>query len=70
MKKIYNKQHEVCPKCGCNQGRISLLGYLLHWDKKEEYKDLNSFICEHCKYRCTIHDKISIEHYNKNKQSI
>jgi hypothetical protein len=64
MKK-YNKEHDVCPKCGSQICSTTLVGYFLNMEKKEEYKDLNNCVCQNCGDKHTWHDRISIKEYNK-----
>ena len=58
----YHKQHECCPKCGATKHTSTLVGYVLNWDKKEEYKDMNRFECMKCGDKHSTHDRVpSIE---------
>jgi hypothetical protein len=54
----YRKSHKRCPNCGSTSYRVTLTGYLLNMNKKEDYKDLNKVICD-CGYQCTVHELIS-----------
>lgn len=65
--KEYNRKHNVCPECGGRNGSITLVGYILNLDKKEEYKDLNRFTCN-CGHQCTKHDLISKEDFLRKKR--
>lgn len=58
MKK-YHKQHKYCPKCGGEEHTTTLVGYILDWDKKEEYKDLNRSVCAKCGDKHSSHDRVS-----------
>ena len=58
----YNKQHECCPKCGATEHMSTLVGYVLNWDKKDEYKDMNRCECMKCYDKHSTHDRVpSIE---------
>ena len=57
MKK-YHREHSCCPTCGSNNLRTTLMGYPLHMDRKEDYKDLNAVTCEKCGYRGKRHDLV------------
>jgi DNA-directed RNA polymerase subunit M/transcription elongation factor TFIIS len=57
MKK-YHRDHSRCPNCGSNKMKTTLMGYPLHMDRKEDYKDLNSVSCEKCGYRGKRHDLV------------
>lgn len=57
MKK-YHKQHKYCPKCGGEQHTTTLVGYVLDWDKKEEYKDMNICECMKCGDKHSTHDRV------------
>ena len=57
MKK-YHKQHECCPKCGNKQHTTTLVGYVLNWNKKEEYRDMNRCKCLKCGDKHSTHDRI------------
>jgi len=58
----YNKQHECCPKCGATEYTSTLVGYVLNWDKKDEYKDMNRCECMKCGDKHSAHDRVpSIE---------
>ena len=54
----YHKQHECCPKCGSKNHSTTLAGYVLNWDKKEDYKDKNSCRCTKCGDVHSAHDRI------------
>lgn len=58
----YHSKHECCPKCGNKQHTTTLVGYILNWDKKDEYKDLNRCVCTKCGDNHSAHDRVpSIE---------
>ena len=58
----YHKQHKYCPKCGGEQHTTTHVGYVLNWDKKDEYKDLNRCVCTKCGDNHSAHDRLpSIE---------
>ena len=60
--KEYHKQHGCCPKCGATEHLTTLVGYVLNWDKKEEYKDMNKCECMKCGDKHSVHDRVpSIE---------
>lgn len=61
----YRTEHEVCPKCGEKGHSTTLMGYPLHSDRREEYKDLNTCVCSKCKDRHSAHERISAEQFNK-----
>jgi hypothetical protein len=56
--KEYHKQHKYCPKCGGEQHTTTLVGYVLNWDKKEEYKDMNRCECMECGDKHSAHDRV------------
>ena len=68
----YRTLHEVCPKCGATGHSTTLFGYVLNWEKKEEYKDLNTCVCSECGDKHTAHQRISAEEFQstnlKNKR--
>lgn len=55
----YNENHKYCPKCGATEYTSTLSGYILNWDKKEDYKDMNICKCMKCVYKHTTHDRVS-----------
>ena len=57
MKK-YHREHSCCPKCGSNKMCTTLMGYPLHMDHKEDYKDLNAVECQNCDYHGIRHDLV------------
>jgi len=54
----YNKDHEVCPKCGTKEHTTTLMGYILDMDNKEKYKDLNNCKCSNCGDVHTCHERV------------
>lgn len=58
--KEYRLKHLYCPKCGCGYNRITLAGYILDMDNKEEYKDLNKSECLNlnCKDIHKVNDRL------------
>jgi hypothetical protein len=54
----YHKQHECCPKCGATEHALTYVGYVLNWDKKDEYKDMNRCECMKCGDKHSAHDRI------------
>lgn len=58
--KEYKKEHAACPTCGGTSGAITLAGYILNLDEKENYKDLNNFTCSSCGDTCSIHQKVPV----------
>ena len=59
FKSEYKKQHKFCPKCGSESPSTTLMGYIVNWDKKEEYKDLNRCVCQECGDVHTTHERVS-----------
>ena len=55
----YHKLHELCPKCGHKAHSVTLMGYILNSDKKEEYKDFNDCVCANCGNRHKVHERMS-----------
>ena len=55
----YKEQHKFCPKCKAISHTTTLMGYVLHSDKREEYKDLNSCVCQECGDYHTFHERVS-----------
>jgi len=60
----YKKEHEVCPKCGDKGHSSTLMGYIMHSDKRNEYKDLNRCVCLKCGDQHTMHERISVKEFN------
>ena len=56
--KEYNLNHAKCPKCGAESHSTTYVGYILHMDKKDEYKDLNKCVCSECGNVHTTHDRV------------
>lgn len=63
----YRIKHEVCPNCGSHEHMSTLMGYIMHSDKRKEYKNLNRCTCMTCKNTHTTHDRVSIEEYKRNR---
>lgn len=57
--KEYHNQHKYCPKCDNKQHTTTLVGYILNWDKKDEYKDMNRCVCTKCGDNHSTHDRVS-----------
>lgn len=55
--KDYHRKHECCPKCGDKQHTTTLVGYILNWDRKDEYKDLNRCVCAKCGNNHSTHER-------------
>lgn len=56
--KEYKINHAKCPKCGAESHSTTYVGYILHMDKKDEYKDLNKCVCSECGNVHTTHDRV------------
>lgn len=56
--KQYNLDHALCPKCGAKSHSTTYVGYILHMDRKDEYKDLNRCVCSNCGDVHTTHDRV------------
>jgi hypothetical protein len=54
----YHKQHECCHRCGSKNHSTTLVGYILNWDKKEDYKDMNRCCCAECGDVHSAHDRV------------
>ena len=54
----YHEKHKHCPKCGSKGYMSTLMGYVLHMDKKDDYKDLNNCTCSDCGDHHTTHDRV------------
>lgn len=61
----YRQKHKLCPKCGGTGHSVTLAGYILDIDRKEDYKDLNNCFCGACGNSHTVHDRISEEEFNQ-----
>jgi hypothetical protein len=56
---IYEEEHKLCPNCGDDGSySMTLMGYILNMDKKEEYKDLNRCQCQKCGNSHTFHERV------------
>lgn len=56
--KQYHLDHARCPKCGSESHSTTYVGYILHMDRKDEYKDLNRCVCSNCGDVHTTHDRV------------
>lgn len=56
--KQYTLDHARCPKCGSKAHSTTYVGYILHMDRKDEYKDLNRCVCSNCGDVHTTHDRV------------
>ena len=56
--KQYHLDHARCPKCGSVSHSTTYVGYILHMDRKDEYKDLNKCVCSNCGDVHTTHDRV------------
>jgi hypothetical protein len=54
--KAYHEMHSICPKCGHDKHSVTLMGYPLDMNNKEDYKDLNVCVCAACGDRHTVHE--------------
>ena len=59
--KWYKSQHKYCPICFSEQHSTTLMGFILNWEDKENYKDLNSCVCVTCGSKHTVHERISCD---------
>ena len=55
----YYLQHKYCPKCGATNHTSTLVAYVLNWDKKDEYKDMNRCECMECGDKHYVHDRVA-----------
>ncbi len=62
----YYKQHERCPICGAEEHLSTLVGYILDFDRKDEYKDMNSCECMGCGDKHSAHDRVPSNGININ----
>ena len=53
----YRKNHALCPNCGHDQFMTTLMGFPMHMDHPEDYKDLNNCTCSKCKNQHVTHDR-------------
>lgn len=67
FKKEYNAARLFCPKCGSNSYTTTLVGYILDYEKPEDYKDRNMCTCEKCGDKHIFHDRVN-EHYIRMKK--
>ncbi len=57
----YENDHLVCPNCGeIDNYRSTLVGYILHMDDKENYKNLNKCTCMKCNDVHTKHERLKL----------
>lgn len=56
----YRKQHKCCPECGSTEYKSTLIGYVLNYDKKEEYRDMNKCECMKCGAKHSVHDRVPL----------
>jgi len=54
----YEDKHRYCPKCGHDDHTSTLVGYILDWGKKDEYKDMNRCVCIKCGDKHSKHDRV------------
>ena len=59
--KEYKINHAKCPKCGAESHSTTYVGYILHMDKKDEYKDLNKCVFSECGNVHTTHDRVKLK---------
>lgn len=55
--KWYRQQHELCPKCGHDSYETTLMGYVLMWETRYDYKNMNRCKCVRCGDVHTTHDR-------------
>lgn len=56
--KSYNDAHKCCPKCHSTSHSTTYVGYILHMDAKDDYKDLNKCVCSNCGSVHTTHERV------------
>lgn len=44
----YENEHALCPKCGSSEYYTTLVGFILDFNKLEEFKDKNKCTCIDC----------------------
>lgn len=54
----YSNEHCACPKCGSTHHSSTLVAYVYHHDRPEEYKDLNKVTCTNCGWQGVVHDMV------------
>lgn len=60
-KNEYYENHKRCPKCMESKFRWqTLVGYIMHVDRIDEYKDLNESHCR-CGWVGSVHDLLPID---------
>jgi transcription elongation factor Elf1 len=58
----YREDHACCPKCGSLSHSTTLVGYVLNWDDRQNYKDLNRCKCGNCGDVHITHDRVPYLH--------
>ena len=66
--KQYNKDHEVCPKCGLKYITSTLMAFAIDLQNTNEYKDKNSIECIDCGFQGICHDLISEKQFKNIKK--
>jgi hypothetical protein len=56
--KQYKIEHAACPNCGDLRHTTTLVSYIYHSNRPDEYKNLNNCVCSHCGNKHTTHDRI------------
>lgn len=59
FKKDYYKNHLLCPICLSKEHTSTLMSFVLNYDDKENFKDLNKCHCENCGNVHFVHDRIN-----------
>jgi hypothetical protein len=54
----YRRDHKYCPQCGSEKYVVTLVDYILDFNKKEEYKDLNKCVCQECNDVHIMHERV------------
>lgn len=54
----YKEQHECCPICGSDSCLSTLMGYVMHADKRDQYRDMNRCTCTACGDVHIRHDRV------------
>jgi len=54
----YENEHTLCPDCGSSEYNTTLMGFVLDFDKLEDFKDLNRCTCGDCKDIHKRHDRV------------
>lgn len=58
LRKIYNKNHRVCPRCKQRSYTTTLVSFPIYENDFKSYKDLNEVKCI-CGFNGIVHDLIS-----------